>query len=58
MDGVFDSEGYFRTGDLGKIENGNIYIFGRASQDGRSDCWRALLEQPPLTALIVFSNPF
>jgi long-subunit acyl-CoA synthetase (AMP-forming) len=31
---AFDSEGFFKTGDLGKIEDGVVYLFGRASQDG------------------------
>jgi acyl-CoA synthetase (AMP-forming)/AMP-acid ligase II len=31
---AFDSEGFFRTGDLGKIEDGVVYLLGRASQDG------------------------
>lgn len=31
---AFDSEGFFKTGDLGKIEDGVVYLLGRASQDG------------------------
>ncbi|KAF3390465.1 Malonate--CoA ligase, partial [Penicillium rolfsii] len=29
----FDSEGFFKTGDLGKVEDGVVYLLGRASQD-------------------------
>jgi non-ribosomal peptide synthetase component E (peptide arylation enzyme) len=36
MEGVFDSEGFYKTGDLGSIgPNREIYILGRASQDGQ-----------------------
>lgn len=31
---VFDSEGYFKTGDLGKYEDGQLYVLGRQSSDG------------------------
>lgn len=31
---AFDSDGFFKTGDLGKIEDGVVYVLGRASQDG------------------------
>ncbi|KAF4238093.1 hypothetical protein CNMCM8980_002213 [Aspergillus fumigatiaffinis] len=34
MEGVFDSEGFYKTGDLGSIgPNREIFILGRASQD-------------------------
>jgi non-ribosomal peptide synthetase component E (peptide arylation enzyme) len=36
MEGVFDSEGFYKTGDLGSIgPNREIFILGRASQDGQ-----------------------
>jgi acyl-CoA synthetase (AMP-forming)/AMP-acid ligase II len=31
---AYDSEGFFRTGDLGRIEDDVVYLLGRASQDG------------------------
>jgi long-subunit acyl-CoA synthetase (AMP-forming) len=34
MKNAIDSEGFFKTGDLGKIEDGVVYLLGRASQDG------------------------
>lgn len=34
---AFDSEGFFRTGDLGKIEDDVVYLLGRASQDGNQN---------------------
>ncbi|KAJ5377305.1 uncharacterized protein N7496_004714 [Penicillium cataractarum] len=30
---AFDAEGFFRTGDLGRIEDDIVYLLGRASQD-------------------------
>ncbi|KAB8208433.1 hypothetical protein BDV34DRAFT_190277 [Aspergillus parasiticus] len=33
MNGIFDAEGYWKTGDMGKLEGDLVYIFGRASQD-------------------------
>ncbi|KAF4213868.1 hypothetical protein CNMCM5878_009930 [Aspergillus fumigatiaffinis] len=34
MEGVFDSEGFYKTGDLGSIgPNREIFVLGRASQD-------------------------
>ncbi|KAL5358775.1 hypothetical protein BJX96DRAFT_173756 [Aspergillus floccosus] len=30
---VYDSEGFYRTGDTGRLEDGNIFVSGRASQD-------------------------
>lgn len=35
MKNAFDSEGFYRTGGIGKLENDIIYILGRASQDGK-----------------------
>jgi long-subunit acyl-CoA synthetase (AMP-forming) len=36
MECVFDSEGFYKTGDLGSIgPNREIFILGRASQDGQ-----------------------
>ena len=34
MDGVFDDQGYFKTGDLARRKGPNYVILGRASQDG------------------------
>lgn len=34
MDGVFDDDGYFLTGDIAKREGANYLILGRDSQDG------------------------
>ena len=34
MDGVFDDQGYFKTGDLARRKGLNYVILGRASQDG------------------------
>lgn len=31
---AFDSEGFFKTGDLGSIEDDVVYLLGRGSQDG------------------------
>ncbi|BCR89789.1 uncharacterized protein ACHE_50987A [Aspergillus chevalieri] len=40
MKNAFDSEGFYRTGGIGKLENDIIYILGRASQDViRFECW-------------------
>ncbi|KAF5860617.1 hypothetical protein ETB97_001321 [Aspergillus alliaceus] len=33
MDGVFDEDGYWNSGDVGKVEGGLVYVFGRASHD-------------------------
>ncbi|KAB8262594.1 hypothetical protein BDV32DRAFT_147515 [Aspergillus pseudonomiae] len=33
MRGVFDSDGFYKTGDLARLEGGYLYIHGRASQD-------------------------
>lgn len=35
MENAFDSEGFYRTGDVGKVENDIVYVLGRASQDGK-----------------------
>ena len=34
MDGVFDDQGFFKTGDLARRKGSNYTILGRASQDG------------------------
>lgn len=34
MHGAFDSEGYYKTGDIGRIKNGLLFVLGRASYDG------------------------
>ncbi|OGM51309.1 putative AMP dependent CoA ligase [Aspergillus bombycis] len=33
MNGIFDADGYWKTGDMGKLEGDQLYVFGRASQD-------------------------
>ncbi|KAE8362256.1 hypothetical protein BDV27DRAFT_166327 [Aspergillus caelatus] len=33
MNGIFDANGYWKTGDMGKLEGDLLYVFGRASQD-------------------------
>ncbi|KAE8164464.1 hypothetical protein BDV40DRAFT_114352 [Aspergillus tamarii] len=33
MNGIFDADGYWKTGDMGKLEGDLLYVFGRASQD-------------------------
>ncbi|KAE8367661.1 hypothetical protein BDV27DRAFT_154806 [Aspergillus caelatus] len=33
MKGVFDSNGFYKTGDLARLEGGYLFIHGRASQD-------------------------
>lgn len=35
MNGIFDADGYWRTGDMGKLEGDLVYVFGRASQDSK-----------------------
>lgn len=35
MNGIFDAEGYWKTGDMGKLEGELVYIFGRSSQDSK-----------------------
>ena len=36
MKGAFDSDGFYKTGDLARLEGGYVFIHGRASQDGQS----------------------
>lgn len=33
---AYDEDGFFRTGDTGTLEDGSLYVRGRASQDGKS----------------------
>ncbi|KAJ5692597.1 hypothetical protein N7462_002020 [Penicillium macrosclerotiorum] len=33
MNGVFDAEGFFRTGDVGRVDGKILYLVGRASHD-------------------------
>ncbi|KAB8263439.1 hypothetical protein BDV32DRAFT_136076 [Aspergillus pseudonomiae] len=43
MNGIFDADGYWRTGDMGKLEGDLVYVFGRASQDIiRFSGWKVL----------------
>lgn len=36
MDGVFDDDGFYKTGDLARREGDEYYILGRASIDGET----------------------
>ncbi|KAJ5114935.1 hypothetical protein NUU61_000694, partial [Penicillium alfredii] len=41
MDNVFDSDGFYRTGDIGRLEDDRLFVLGRASQDViRSHGWK------------------
>ncbi|KAE8387262.1 hypothetical protein BDV23DRAFT_186522 [Aspergillus alliaceus] len=33
MDDAFDGQGFFKTGDFGRIEDGKVFVLGRRSQD-------------------------
>ncbi|KAK2752869.1 hypothetical protein FQN54_008022 [Arachnomyces sp. PD_36] len=42
MKDVFDSEGFFRTGDFGRLDGDNLFVFGRADNDViRVFLWKA-----------------
>lgn len=32
---AYDPEGLFGTGDIGMIQHGNLYVYGRSTQDGK-----------------------
>ncbi|KAJ5512497.1 hypothetical protein N7463_002049 [Penicillium fimorum] len=66
MHGVFDSEGYYKTGDIGRIQDGLLFVVGRASHDViRFDGWKiyapevedALEKHPLVASAIVVGVP-
>lgn len=34
---AFDENGYYKTGDMARLEGDNLFILGRASLDGKSE---------------------
>lgn len=36
MNNIYDSEGFYKTGDVGRLENNRVFVLGRASHDGDS----------------------
>ncbi|KAE8151526.1 hypothetical protein BDV25DRAFT_128695 [Aspergillus avenaceus] len=43
MKKAFTAEGYYKTGDLGKLEGDQVFVFGRASHDViRFDGWKLM----------------
>lgn len=49
MENVLDSEAFFRTGDLGRMEDDIVYLLGRASQDGNKYSFTL---EPPISAIL------
>ncbi|OQE10074.1 hypothetical protein PENFLA_c095G07633 [Penicillium flavigenum] len=33
MNNIYDSEGFYKTGDVGRLENNRVFVLGRASHD-------------------------
>ncbi|PLB48527.1 amp dependent CoA ligase [Aspergillus steynii IBT 23096] len=66
MSEKFDSEGFFKTGDIGRLENDALFVLGRASEDViHHRAWRVyapevegeLAEHPQIQQAIVQSVP-
>ncbi|PMB68917.1 Acyl-CoA synthetase family member 3, mitochondrial [Beauveria bassiana] len=54
---AFDADGFMKTGDLGKLQDGQYYILGRENIDS-AEVERALLNLPYISEACVIGVPF